>query len=102
MATTIAALNASPGGAFSPGERIEPRWIAELIAEPELEGAAAPAWVTALKPILNGMYTADNLDYVPRDAYMCGVKVGPVDIERLMHYSFLGPEGMLLLQHGNQ
>jgi hypothetical protein len=33
---------------------------------------------------------------------MCGVKVGPVDIERLMHYSFLGPEGMLLHQHGTQ
>src|SRR5260370_20398453 len=48
------------------------------------------------------MYTADNLDYVPRDAYMCGVKVGLVDIERLLHYSFLGPEGMLLHQHGSQ
>ena len=48
------------------------------------------------------MYTADNLDYVPRDAYMCGVKIGPVDIERLLHYSFLAPEGMLLHQHGAQ
>jgi len=33
---------------------------------------------------------------------MCGVKVGPVDIERLLHYSFLGREGMLLHQHGTQ
>src|SRR5260370_39918826 len=48
------------------------------------------------------MYTADNLDYVPRDAYMCGVKVGPVDIERLLHYSFLDREGMLLHHHSAQ
>ena len=102
LASTVAALGASPSGPLAPGERIDPRWIAELIAETELPGAPAPAWVKALKPVLNGMYTADNLDYVPRDAYMCGVKVGPVDIERLLHYSFLDREGMLLHQHGAQ
>ena len=102
LASTIAALNASPAGPFTPGERIEPHWIAELIAEPELAGVAVPAWVKALKPILNGMYTADNLDYVPRDAYMCGVKVGPIDLERLLHYSFLDRQGLLLHQHGAQ
>ncbi len=102
LASIISALDASPSGPFAPGERIDPRWIADLIAEPDLPGVSAPAWVRALKPVLNGMYTADNLDYVPRDAYMCGVKVGPVDVERLMHYSFLGPEGMLLHQHGTQ
>ena len=101
LASTIAALRASPSGPFAPGERIDPRWIAELIAEPVLSGPV-PGWVRALKPILNGMYTADNLDYVPRDAYMCGVKVGPVDIDRLLHYSFLDREGMLLHQHGAQ
>src|SRR5438094_7392797 len=89
LASTIAGLNASPGGPFSPGGRIEPRWIAELIDEPELEGAAVPPWVAALKPILNGMYTADNLDYVPRAAYMCGVKGGPLDLQRLIPYSSL-------------
>jgi HD superfamily phosphohydrolase len=102
LAPTIAALDAGPGGRFAAGERIDPRWVAELIAEPALEGPAVPGWVTALKPVLNGMYTADNLDYVPRDAYMCGVKVGPVDIERLLHYTFLDRDGMLLHQHGAQ
>jgi HD superfamily phosphohydrolase len=102
LATTIAALDASSSGPFAPGERIDPRWIAELIAESALPGPPVPAWVTAMKPVLNGMYTADNLDYVPRDAYMCGVKVGPVDIERLLHYSFLDRDGMLLHQHGAQ
>src|SRR5262249_20820732 len=37
-----------------------------------------PRWLLYLKPVLSGMYTADNLDYVLRDAYMCGVAVGPV------------------------
>jgi HD superfamily phosphohydrolase len=102
LAATIEALDASPSAPFEPGERIDPRWIAELIAESAVPGSPAPAWVKALKPILNGMYTADNLDYVPRDAYMCGVKVGPIDIERLLHYSFLDRDGMLLHQHGAQ
>jgi uncharacterized protein len=102
LAAIIAALDAAPSGPFEPGERIDPRWIAELIAESPVAGPPVPRWVTALKPVLNGMYTADNLDYVPRDAYMCGVKLGPVDIERLLHYSFLGQEGMLLHQHGAQ
>ena len=43
LASIIAALGASPSGAFAAGERIDPRWIAELIAEPELPGTAAPA-----------------------------------------------------------
>jgi HD superfamily phosphohydrolase len=101
LASTIAALDASPAGPFEPGERIDPRWVAELIARPPLL-APIPAWVRRLKPVLNGMYTADNLDYVPRDAYMCGVKIGPVDVQRLLHYSFLTEEGMLLHQHGAQ
>src|SRR5260370_13952862 len=102
LASIIAAMDARPSGPFAAGERIDPRWIADLIAEPDLPGPSAPAWVRALKPVLNGMYTADNLDYVPRDAYMCGVKGGPVDIEPLLHYSFLGPARMLLHQHCSQ
>jgi len=102
LAPTISALDASPSGPFESGEKLDPRWIAELIAESAVPGPPVPGWVKALKPVLNGMYTADNLDYVPRDAYMCGVKVGPVDIERLLHYTFLAREGMLLHQHGAQ
>jgi hypothetical protein len=46
------------------------------------------------------MYTADNLDYVLRDSYMCGIAVGPVDLERLLHYSFLTDQGLALHKAG--
>jgi HD superfamily phosphohydrolase len=59
-----------------------------------------PRWLRYLKPVLSGMYTADNLDYVLRDAYMCGVAVGPVDLERLLHYSMLTEHGLTLHKAG--
>src|SRR5947207_15780690 len=51
--------------------------------------SAHPRWLAHLKPLLSGIYTADNMDYVLRDAYMCGVAVGPIDIERIIYYSFV-------------
>ncbi len=98
----IEHVQASPTGPFEAGERIDPCWVADLIAASPLEGYAAPRWVGLMKPVLNGVYTADNMDYVPRDAYNCGVNLGPVDIQRLMHYSFVADEGLLLHQHGAQ
>src|SRR6266852_3573813 len=59
------------------------------------------ATISAMADLARG-YDAVNLDYVPRDAYMCGVAIGPVDVARLLHYTFLGEEGMLLHQHGTQ
>jgi HD superfamily phosphohydrolase len=102
LSAAIAGLEASPSSGFEAGERIDPRWVSELIASAPLPGFSAPHWVRLCKAVLNGLYTADNLDYVPRDAYMCGVRVGPVDVQRLIHYSFMGETGMLLHQHGAQ
>jgi hypothetical protein len=59
-----------------------------------------PRWLRLLKPVLGGMYTADNLDYVLRDSYMCGIAMGPVDLERLLHYSFLTTQGLTLHKAG--
>ncbi len=33
---------------------------------------------------------------------MCGIKVGPVEVQRLRHYSFIGEAGLMLHQHGAQ
>src|SRR5213075_2806837 len=38
--------------------------------------------------------------YVPRDSYICGVSAGPVDVQRIVHYSFISERGLTLHSHG--
>ena len=59
-----------------------------------------PSWLPFLKPLLSGVFTADNMDYVLRDSYMCGVAVGPIDIERIIYYSFFSEKGLTLDRSG--
>jgi len=92
-------LGASPSADFEPGERISPEWIAYLISSRELEGFQAPGWLSVLRPALVGAYSADNMDYVPRDSYICGVSAGPVDVQRILHYSFISERGLTLHAH---
>jgi HD superfamily phosphohydrolase len=40
------------------------------------------------------------MDYVPRDSYICGVAAGPVDVQRIVHYSFISERGLTLHSHG--
>ena len=54
-----------------------------------------------LQPLTSGIFTYDNLDYVSRDSYMCGIAGGPVDRARLMHYTFFSPKGLTLHKAGN-
>jgi HD superfamily phosphohydrolase len=99
LAELVGGLGASPSSNFDAGEHIDPRWVAYLIAAPELDGFEAPAWLVALKPAMVGAYSADNMDYVPRDSYICGVAAGPVDIQRILHYSFISERGLTLHAH---
>jgi HD superfamily phosphohydrolase len=99
LAGLISGLRAAPAADFEPGEQIDPRWIAYLISSAELEGFLAPAWVIALKPAMVGPFSADNMDYVPRDSYICGVAAGPVDVQRILHYSFISERGLTLHAH---
>ncbi|MDP9481611.1 MAG: HD domain-containing protein [Chloroflexota bacterium] len=101
----IAGLRRAPGtvpgrDAFDPGEAIAPSWVAFLISKPALADAAMPRWVRWLQPLLSGVFTVDNLDYVRRDAYLAGVAVGPVDVERLRRYCFIGERGLTLYEPG--
>ena len=59
-----------------------------------------PRWVRWLQPLLSGVFTVDNLDYVRRDAYLTGVAVGPVDVERLRRYAFISERGLTLFEPG--
>jgi uncharacterized protein len=96
----IRGLRRSPSGPFADGEIIEPQHIAYLMQKKEAGDVHMPHWLQLLKPVLCGMYTADNLDYVLRDSYMCGIAIGPVDLERLLHYSFLTDQGLALHKAG--
>lgn len=100
LASMIEGLGASPDGDFEPGERIDPQWVAYLIAKPELPGFSAPPWLAVLRPLLTGPFSADNMDYVPRDSYICGVASGPVDVQRIVHYSFISEHGLTIHDHG--
>jgi HD superfamily phosphohydrolase len=73
--------------------------MGKTYTKPEAEH---PRWLGHLKPLLSGIYTVDNMDYVLRDSYMCGVAVGPIDIERIMYYSFFSDKGLTLDRGGIQ
>ncbi len=99
LADHVRSLGASPTADFEPGERIDPSWVAYLISPAELDGFQPAPWLVALKPALVGAYSADNMDYVPRDSYICGVATGPVDVQRIIHYSFISERGLTLHSH---
>ena len=102
----IAELRRSPCGAFAAGEAVDPWHVAFLVrAEEGAEqttaggqtgagGGPIPRWVRLLHRALSGAVTVDNMDYVRRDAYMCGVALGPVDVDRLIYYTFCTADGL--------
>jgi hypothetical protein len=105
LGSTIRGLRRAPGAqperdAFGPGESIDPCWVSFLVSKPALVDASMPAWVRWLQPLLSGVFTVDNLDYVRRDAYLTGVATGPVDVERLRRYTFVSDRGLTLYEPG--
>jgi len=101
----ISSIRRAPGAvperdALRPDESIDPRWLSFLISKPALADPSMPRWLRWLQPLLSGVFTVDNLDYVRRDAYLIGVSNGPVDVERLRRYAFVGPSGLSLYEPG--
>jgi hypothetical protein len=104
LGDVIRALRRAPGAtperdAFGVGEAIDPRWVSFLVSKPPLVDASMPAWVRLLQPLLSGVFTVDNLDYVRRDAFFTGVRVG-IDVERLRRYTFVSERGLTLYEPG--
>jgi HD superfamily phosphohydrolase len=98
----IQQIRRSPGGFFAAGERLDPEQIAFLMHKDATYKTPPeyPRWLVMLKPLFWGLCTADNLDYVLRDAYMCGVAIGPVDPDRIIFYSFFTSNGLTLHRAG--
>jgi HD superfamily phosphohydrolase len=103
LGDVIRGLRRSPAGPFNADESIDPEWICYLMGKAYTQPLEShPRWLPHLKPLLSGVFTADNMDYVLRDAYMCGVAVGPIDIERIIYYSFFSEDGLTLDRGGLQ
>jgi uncharacterized protein len=101
LGSIIKKLKRSPTGAFGPDEVLDPEHIAFLILkDPHKKSLRYPRWLQLLQPLIGGLFTADNFDYVLRDSYMCGIAVGPVDITRLIHYTLITPKGLTLHKNG--
>jgi HD superfamily phosphohydrolase len=101
LADTLGDLRRSPTGPFDADERIDPEWICYLMGKSYTHPLEShPRWLPFLKPLLSGVFTADNMDYVLRDSYMCGIAVGPIDVQRIMYYSFFSEKGLTLNRAG--
>jgi HD superfamily phosphohydrolase len=97
----IRKIRRSPSGPFEKGEALDPEQIAHLILkEKGKDNSRLPRWLNMLQPVISGSYTGDNLDYVLRDSYMCGVAVGPVDLTRLIHYTIITDKGFTIHKTG--
>ena len=105
LGVLLGGLRRAPGmvperDAFADDEAIDPRWVSFLVAKPALADPTMPRWVRWLAPLLSGVFTVDNLDYVRRDAYLTGVAAGPVDVDRLRRYTFVSDRGLTLYEPG--
>jgi len=101
LGPTIRKIRRSPSGPFAKGEALDPDQIAHLILKDKgKDSSKMPRWLNFLQPIISGSYTGDNLDYVLRDSYMCGVAVGPVDLSRLIHYTMITEKGFTIHKTG--
>jgi HD superfamily phosphohydrolase len=105
LGAMLRGLRRAPGAVaerdgFGEAESIDPAWVAFLISQPALADPTMPGWVRWLQPLLSGVFTVDNLDYVRRDAYLAGVAIGPVDVERLRRYTYISERGLTLFEPG--
>ncbi len=102
LAELLRRVRRNPSGALEPGEELDPRQIALLIAHPKAGDAAEPAprWLQLLRSLFSGIYTIDNMDFVLRDAYMSGYSARAFDLARLLHYSFFSEQGLTIHARG--
>jgi HD superfamily phosphohydrolase len=66
--------------------------VGELLAQYHGEGAPRRVWDlvrgesgNALQGLISGSLDLDKIEYLKRDALMCGVPYGEIDVDRLLH-----------------
>jgi len=95
-------IRRTPNGELKPLEELDPSQVAWLICRPKPEDGEEghPDWLKKLRSLFSGIYTADNMDFVLRDAYMSGYNTRAFDLWRLIHYSFFTDRGLTIHARG--
>lgn len=96
----LQGIRRNPHSALAAEETLDPRQVAVLIQRPRGDEEALPQWLRYLRSLFCGIYTVDNMDFVLRDAYMTGYNTQAFDLDRILHYSFFGPEGLTIHERG--
>jgi hypothetical protein len=103
LAPCIRGLTRSPSGLHRAGECLDPAWVAFLIRRPApaRDPDDMPGWLQVLRVLFSsGIFTVDSLDFVLRDAYMTGFSRDPIDLERILHYTFVSDKGITYSSYG--
>ena len=96
LASLLKRIKRSPSGDFDKDEIINPLYISFLVEKPKKDRTRSsfPQWLKFLLPLFSGIYTVDNLDYVLRDSYITGFSRNIIDLERILHYTFISSKGL--------
>ena len=101
LGSMIQGIRRNPSGELLDHETLDPSQISWLICRPK-SGTTEdqPAWLAALRSLLSGIYTIDNMDFVLRDAFMSGYSMRSFDLDRLIRYSFYSAKGLTIVDRG--
>jgi HD superfamily phosphohydrolase len=83
----IQKIRRSPYGELEVGEQIKVEDIFYLIKSKEDD--RPEYWWRAIRRILQGLYNADTMDYLMRDAHFSGLRECVIDAQRLIKDSFI-------------
>jgi hypothetical protein len=103
LSREIGRIRRAPSGPFWDGESLDPSWVAYVIRRPlpEEREEGVPPWLRVLRLLFSsGIFTVDNLDFVLRDAYMTGFSKDPIDLERILYYTFISEKGVTYSSYG--
>lgn len=101
LAALIRGVRRNPNGELEALEVLDPKQVSFLIRRPKGETADGhPDWLRKLRSLFSGIYTADNMDFVLRDAYMSGYNTKVFDLSRLLHYSYFSKQGLTIHARG--
>ena len=101
LGSLLKGIRRTPNEELLESETLDPEQISWLICRPKQnEVPDQPSWLVALRSLLSGIYTIDNMDFVLRDAYMSGYSLRSFDLDRLIRYSFFSPSGLTIVDRG--